>query len=100
MTSPTRMRRQSSAASPGSDYELGGENVPQMRPFEIVRDAEWAPAPAAHPLRRRRRVGALAELRARLTGHPPLLTRGGGRNFPPRLAGRLGRPRTVTSTIG
>ena len=63
--------------SPGSDYELGGENVPQIRPFEVARDAYGHRLPRRIPYAAAACVGALAELRARLTGHPPLITRGG-----------------------
>ena len=60
----------------GGRYALGGENAPQRRLFEIVqrltgrRPPPRIPFPAAHLL------GAAEELRVRLFGGTPLLTRG------------------------
>jgi farnesol dehydrogenase len=66
---------------PGADYALGGENVPQMRVFEIVRDVTGAPLPMKLPFAVAYGVAAAEELRARLTGRPPRLTRGTVRIF-------------------
>lgn len=63
-------------AAPGSSYDVGGENVPQMRLFEIVRDLTGQSLPRRLPRALARTVGALEELRARWTQRPPLLTRG------------------------
>jgi nucleoside-diphosphate-sugar epimerase len=57
-------------------YELGGENAPQIRPFEIARDRLGLALPRRIPPALARVAGALDEARARLTGRPPLLTRG------------------------
>jgi farnesol dehydrogenase len=63
-------------AVPGSRYELGGENAPQMRAFEILRDRDGTRLPRRLPYWLADLVGAAEELRARLTGRPPLVTRG------------------------
>jgi farnesol dehydrogenase len=60
----------------GARYEVGGENAPQIRPFEIARRAIGLRLPRRIPPPVARIVGALEEGRARLTGRPPLLTRG------------------------
>jgi farnesol dehydrogenase len=59
----------------GSAYQLGGENLPQMRPFEWLREVRGTALPRRLPAWAATAVGVCAELRARLTGHPPLLTR-------------------------
>jgi nucleoside-diphosphate-sugar epimerase len=61
---------------PGAAYEIGGENLPQIRPFEIARDLIGINLPRRLPYWLAEAVGAAGELRARLTGRPPLLTRG------------------------
>jgi farnesol dehydrogenase len=63
-------------ASPGADYELGGENVTQLRPFEIARAERGGRLPRRIPFAAASLVGAVEEIRARLTGRTPLLTRG------------------------
>jgi farnesol dehydrogenase len=60
----------------GARYELGGENAPQIRPFEIAKAAIGLALPRRIPPGVARIAGAIEEARARLTGRPPLLTRG------------------------
>jgi NAD+-dependent farnesol dehydrogenase len=61
---------------PGGRYRLGGENAPQMRVFEVVRDLTGCPLPRRLPAWLARSVGALEELKASVTGRSPLLTAG------------------------
>ncbi len=61
---------------PGGRYRLGGENAPQMRVFEIVRELTGRPLPRRVPAALAAIVGALEEVRAAVTGRPPLLTAG------------------------
>jgi farnesol dehydrogenase len=61
---------------PGSRYNLGGENAPQMRVFEIVRELTGRPLPRRVPAWLATLMGAVEELRAAATGRPPLLTAG------------------------
>jgi NAD+-dependent farnesol dehydrogenase len=61
---------------PGARYMLGGENAPQARVFEIVRDLTGRPMPARIPFSIADVIGAAEELRVRLFGGTPLLTRG------------------------
>ena len=58
------------------EYQAGGENVPQMRIFEIAREVTGRPLPRRIPRAAARMAGATEELRARVTGQPPRLTRG------------------------
>jgi NAD+-dependent farnesol dehydrogenase len=60
----------------GEEYLLGGENAPQMRVFEIVRELTGAPLPRRLPYALASAAARFEEARARLTGRPPLLTRG------------------------
>jgi farnesol dehydrogenase len=60
--------------SPAGEYELGGENAPQIRPFEIARDLRGTPLPRRLPYWLASAVGAVEETRAKLTGRPPRLT--------------------------
>jgi farnesol dehydrogenase len=60
----------------GARYEVGGENAPQIRPFEIAKSVIGLALPRRIPAAVARLVGAVEEGRARLTGRPPLLTRG------------------------
>jgi NAD+-dependent farnesol dehydrogenase len=59
----------------GSHYQLGGENVPQIRIFEIVRELTGRSLPWTIPYVAAELIGAFEEGRARLTGSTPLLTR-------------------------
>jgi farnesol dehydrogenase len=59
----------------GSHYQLGGENVPQIRVFEIVRDLTRRSLPWTIPYVAAETIGRIEEIRARLTGATPLLTR-------------------------
>ena len=60
----------------GDEYMLGGENVPQIRVFEIVRELTGHPLPRRVPTPAAFAAALIYEARARLTGVPPLLTRG------------------------
>ncbi len=61
---------------PGSTYNLGGENAPQMRVFDIVRELTGHPLPRRVPVALASLAGAAGELGARLTGRPPRVTAG------------------------
>jgi nucleoside-diphosphate-sugar epimerase len=61
---------------PAARYMLGGENVPQMRVFEIVRELTGRRLPRRLPVRLATLVGAIQEVRAAMTGRPPALTAG------------------------
>jgi farnesol dehydrogenase len=63
------------------EYQAGGENVPQMRIFEIAREVTGRPLPRRIPSGVARVAGALEEMRTKLTGRPPRLTRGAVRIF-------------------
>lgn len=63
-------------AEPGSSYALGGENLPQMRLFEVLRDLTGRRLPRRIPVAAGYVIGMLEELRARATNATPLLTRG------------------------
>jgi farnesol dehydrogenase len=63
--------------TPGARYVLGGENAPQMRVFEIVRDLTGRALPRRIPFALATIAAALDETRAAITGRPPLVTRGG-----------------------
>ena len=60
----------------GEEFMLGGENVPQMRIFEVLRDLTGRPLPFQIPTLAALAVGAAAEAWAGLTGQPPFVTRG------------------------
>lgn len=60
----------------GATYQLGGENAPQMRVFEFVRELTGHRLPRRLPAALATVAGAAAEIGARLTGRPPLLTAG------------------------
>lgn len=62
--------------APVGEFLLGGENAPQMRVFEIVRDQRGGHLPRKLPLWMARTAARIEEARARLTGRPPRLTRG------------------------
>jgi farnesol dehydrogenase len=59
----------------GTHYQLGGENVPQIRIFEIVRELTSRSLPWRIPYAAAEAIGQIEELRARMTGATPLLTR-------------------------
>lgn len=63
-------------ATPGTSYQLGGENAPQVRAFEILRELTGKPLPRPLPFWLATAAGASEEVRARATGRPPLITRG------------------------
>jgi nucleoside-diphosphate-sugar epimerase len=58
------------------EYALGGENVPQMRVFEIVREVTGCPLPRRLPFAGARAAAFVEETRARWMRRPPLLTAG------------------------
>ena len=58
------------------EYRIGGENAPQMRVFDIVREMTGRRLPRRIPFAVAAVGGVVEELRARVTGRPPLLTRG------------------------
>ncbi len=58
------------------EYHIGGENAPQVRIFEIARSITGCRLPRRIPTAVARAAGAVEELRARITGRPPLVTRG------------------------
>jgi nucleoside-diphosphate-sugar epimerase len=60
----------------GTQYHLGGENVPQIRVFEILRQLTGRALPWRVPYAVASAIGAVDEWRARLTGATPMLTRG------------------------
>ena len=59
----------------GTQYRLGGENAPQVRVFEIVRELTGRSLPWRIPYTAAEAIGSVEELRARFTGAMPLLTR-------------------------
>jgi nucleoside-diphosphate-sugar epimerase len=61
---------------PGGEYVIGGENAPQMRIFEILRQRRGRSLPRRIPFGVATAVACVEEARARLSGRPPLLTRG------------------------
>jgi farnesol dehydrogenase len=64
------------SARPGTRYGLGGEDAPQQRAFEIMRDRLGTKLPQRLPYWLADAAGSVEELRARLFGHAPLITRG------------------------
>ena len=71
-----RTRKRSRADRSARSTELGGENAPQVRPFEIARALVGLGLPRRIPPAVARLAGVVEEGRAWLTGRPPLLTRG------------------------
>jgi NAD+-dependent farnesol dehydrogenase len=61
---------------PGARYALGGENAPQRRVFEIVQQLTGRRPPVRIPFPVADLLGAAEEIRVRLFGGTPLLTRG------------------------
>lgn len=68
--------RAAERATAGSTYALGGENVPQMRVFELVEARTGTRRPRRIPYSIAAALGAVEEARARLLGASPLVTRG------------------------
>jgi farnesol dehydrogenase len=60
----------------GTRYPLGGDNQPQRRVFEIVREITGQKLPRRIPFALAQILAAVEEERARAFGGPPLLTRG------------------------
>jgi farnesol dehydrogenase len=60
----------------GGRYALGGENAPQRRVFEIVRQLTGRRPPARIPFPIADLLGAAEELRVTIFGGTPLITRG------------------------
>ena len=58
------------------EYVVGGENAPQMKVFEILKRVRGTPLPRRIPFGIATAIAGMEEIRARLTGRPPLLTRG------------------------
>ena len=58
------------------EYLLGGENAPQMRVFEIVREITGQRTPRRIPVSVATAAARVEELRARWSGRAPLITRG------------------------
>lgn len=58
------------------EYVVGGENAPQMRVFEIVRELSNRPLPRRVPFLIAEAIGAFEERKARWYRRAPLLTRG------------------------
>lgn len=65
----------------GEEFFLGGDNVPLMRIFDTVRDLTGRRLPRRIPSGVATVVAGLAEARARVTGLPPVITRGAVRIF-------------------
>ena len=63
-------------AAPGSAYVLGGENLPQIRAFEIAAQHASKPLPRRIPYAIASAIAYVEEGRARLLKATPLLTRG------------------------
>jgi NAD+-dependent farnesol dehydrogenase len=66
---------------PASEYIVGGPNEPQMRIFEIARDLTGRPLPRRLPAGLVGAIAALDEIRARIGGPAPLVTRGAVKIF-------------------
>jgi farnesol dehydrogenase len=62
--------------APGGRYALGGENAPQQRVFEIVRQITGRRPPPRIPFPVAELLGAAEELRVAVFGGTPLVTRG------------------------
>jgi nucleoside-diphosphate-sugar epimerase len=60
----------------GGEYAVGGENLPQMRLFEILRHLRGTRLPRRIPFAVATALASLDEARTNLVGRPPLLTRG------------------------
>ncbi len=60
--------------SPRPSYEVGGPNLPQIRPFEVLRDLEGTPLPRRLPLWTGYPAALVEHARTALLGRPPQLT--------------------------
>ena len=60
----------------GAEYVVGGENAPQIRLFELVRQVVGGRLPRQIPFGLADAIAWVEEVRTRLSGRPPLLTRG------------------------
>ncbi len=60
----------------GAKYYLGGDNAPQMRAFEVLRDQTGRRLPRRIPHWMAMTVAGLAQARTALSGRPPLVTAG------------------------
>jgi farnesol dehydrogenase len=63
-------------AAAGSAYVVGGENAPQLRVFEIVRELRGKRLPMRIPFPIATAIGVMEDARAAIFRRPPLLTRG------------------------
>ena len=63
-------------AAPAAEYELGGENAPLVRAFELAAAAGFKPPPRALPYWLSEVIGAAERGRVRVFGGSPLVTRG------------------------
>jgi len=61
---------------PAGEYLLGGDNAPQLRVFEVVRNETGVELPRRIPFAVASAAGWVEEMRARITGRPPAITRG------------------------
>lgn len=61
---------------PGRRYPLGGDNAPQMRPFELVRELTGRTLPRRLPAWLVAAGAAVGELGAAVLGRPPIVTTG------------------------
>ena len=68
--------RAAEVAAAGSAYVLGGDNAPQIRVFEIVRELKGKRLPLRIPFPVATAIGAMEDARAAIFRRPPLLTRG------------------------
>jgi farnesol dehydrogenase len=62
--------------APGAQHVVGGENAPQMRLFEIVRQLRGRALPRRVPYPVANALGAIEEARVRIAGGAPAITRG------------------------
>jgi farnesol dehydrogenase len=60
----------------GARYILGGDNAPQHRVFELVRDLTGRRPPRRIPFPVADALGAIEQLRVAIAGGMPLITRG------------------------
>jgi nucleoside-diphosphate-sugar epimerase len=85
------------SGQPGAEHVVGGENAPQVRLFEHLRELRGTPLPRRIPFAAAWTLALVEETRTRLSGRPPLLTRGAIEIFrhdwplaPPEIEGRAG----------